>query len=140
MTKKTLGVKWLLLAFGVIQTSFVSAHDQIEAFPDKTGEDSTNHYKRDEFKKNCVRVDLLGKSVLFGFAYDRIVYHKKFDIHANVGLFPIQLFDTRSHSFNAAIYYSSSNKKQWNYIAGIAYNYGISYSSEVYVTHYTRQF
>jgi len=140
MAKGKFGFKWLLLACAVMQLSLASATTSIEQLPDKAEEDSTSNYKRKVFKKNSVRLDLLGKSVLFGFAYDRIVYHKEFDIHANVGLFPVQLFNAQEHSINLALYYSSTDKEKWNYVAGFAYNYSIAFSSEVTVTHYTRQF
>lgn len=108
---------------------------------EKSELDSIQINKREgEYKKNSIRFDLLGKSVFFGFAYDRIIYHKTFDIHLNAGLFPVQLLNSKQHSFNFAAYGVSTHKEKWNYLAGVAYSYNLRFSDELWVTHYTNQY
>jgi len=86
--------------------------------------DSIHSHEQKEFKKNAVQLEIMGKSVFVGLAYDRIIYHKAFDIHANIGFSPLfyGLDFPNQQVINGSLY-ASTNKFIFDLVAGTSFTY-----------------
>lgn len=73
--------------------------------------------------KNAIRADLYGKSVLYGIAYDRIVYSKgKIDWHANVAWHEPPYISSDFYSFGCS-FYATVDKFKVNPLFGIGFTH-----------------